>query len=120
MRDAHEVLRPAAMEYAKQNVIAMPGDIVSGNWGDWKKDRNLLITNVSVEVIGKYIVDRGWRAVFQMVYVAKRIKADGSIWDGDKSGGIVPAYIDADDGKTWMREQGTFNHSALRFSYAKQ
>lgn len=112
--------RKLALQYAPKQ-IAKCGDIVTAQWGGWKKPHKVMVTKVAVEVsdIGLTIGQRaekgiiGWLTV-QHQYIGRRIKTNGEL-TGSPSVGFLLCEFTTSDGQKFERISSGFNHVGLVF-----
>ena len=119
-----EQMGKMALEYAKNNAIAMPGDIVETLWGDWKKLHRVMVYRVGAHLVTRcrdkchYWDGKGWVAEFDMKYYALRLYKDGT--PRDKVGsGIALRCLQARDGRKWVADGEDFNNVAVVWTYAR-
>jgi hypothetical protein len=126
----YEHLKSLALEWAGLNSIAMPGDIVIGNRGNWKKSKPVLINSCGCELVGEFCGQYsretgrfegiGFITEFAMYYNAKRLNKDGSIFKNDRgASAICLGSLTAKDGRTWCRSPHGFNHASLSWELAR-
>ncbi len=113
-------LRDLALQYAPKQ-IAKCGNIVTAQWGGWKKPHNVMVTGVAVEVsdIGLTIGQRsrkgitGWLTV-QHQYIGRRLKVNGEP-TGSPCSGFLLCEFTTEDGQKYERIPSGFNHVGLVF-----
>jgi len=103
----HEILKNEAIEFAKANKIVEVGDKVETLWSTWKKPKIVEISSVGARLA--YDRMNPCKLVFEMAYVASRIKADGTHLDSGGCG-IVLRNLKTEDGNTWEDNLEYFNH----------
>jgi len=114
-----KALRELALSHAPEP-LAKCGDIVTVQWGGWKKPHRVRIYEVGVEIVSlaitigqrKALGIEGWMGV-QHYYYAFRVKDDGERV-GSSAGFVLPNFT-TDDGKRWESLFPTFNHAGLSF-----
>lgn len=113
-------LRELALSHATEP-LANCGDIVTTEWGGWKKPHKVKIYEVGVEIVSlaaitigqrKALGIEGWMGV-KHYYYAFRVKDDGERV-GSSAGFVLPNFT-TDDGKRWESIFPTFNHAGLSF-----
>lgn len=119
------MLESLALEFMAQNTIVEHGEIVETIWGDWKKPHNVKICKIksSLPVSSWDIVDceRRYKLTkpeFVMEYVAQRLRADGTVKDGENSG-IYLSNLKKLDGTIWQITHETINHCAYSWELPK-
>ena len=110
--DFNDKIKAEALKWAKRNAIAMPGEIVETQWGDWKRPHKVRISKVGCCLSAKH--DGEWKATLEMFYIAERLKPDGTSKEKNGSG-IVLDHFRKEDGRTWRQSHLTINHAAYHW-----
>ena len=105
-----EILKKEALKFAKNNSITNVGDKVKTIWGSWKKPHIVEISEIGAAIA--YDRKNPCTVVFNMKYVARRLKSDGTYHD-EKGSGIVLDNIKTTDNNTWINKLEDFNHCGL-------
>jgi len=117
MNDFHNIIKVAALEFARANAIVMPGDIVLTNWGGaWKKARK-----VQIYAVGSALAhddfdpqQREFRATLEMTYYALRLKANGEPRDKPGCGIVLRDFI-TQDGVEWKESRNVINNAVVHW-----
>jgi hypothetical protein len=111
--DFHNIIKAAALEFARANAIVTPGDIVLTQWGTWKKPHRVQISSVGAALAyGKFDREKGeYPAVLEMTYTALRLRANGDLRDKPGCGIALKGFITL-EGVAWEQSRNVFN-SAL-------
>ena len=113
----HEIIKAAALEFARANAVVIPGDFVTTQWGSWKKSHRVQICEVGAALAyGEF--DRQKRefpAILEMFYTAARLRADGTLFDKPGNGIVLSEFI-TENGITWKQSRQIFNSVLVHWS----
>jgi len=116
----HEIIKAAALEYARANAIVMPGDVVYTTWGGaWQKLHKVQICGVGAALAEHHPVpyEEFNSALFvpllEMTYYACRLRADGT--RKFKGSAIVLTEFTTEEGVEWHRTHIPLNKYAFHW-----
>ena len=112
----HNLIKNAAIEFARTNAIVMPGDYVTTLWGGWKKPRRVQIYAVGAALAHSDVdpIKHEFRAVLEMTYYALRLNKKGD--SREKTGvGIVLKNFITEDGQKWEQSAKLINNATVHW-----
>lgn len=117
MKTFHEIIKAAALEFARANAIVMPGDYVMTQWGDWKKPHKVQISSVGAALAHSEFDEekREFPAILEMTYCAVRLKADGTPKDNPHYGQIVLTSFVTQDGRAWQQSRNIIENATVQW-----
>lgn len=112
----HEIIKKEALAFARTNAIVKKGDVVTTSWGGWVNPHKVKIDAIGACLACKFDKKAAeFCATLEMVYYAKRLKADGTVKPQDRDCGIALAALTRSDGKVWKQKRETLNHAAYHW-----
>ena len=116
MPDFHSIIKAAALAFARENAIVMPGDFVLTQWGRWKKPHKVQISQVGAALAcGKFDPEkREFHASLEMTYYAWRLKADGKPRERYHGGIALTSFV-TEAGEKWQQSKQVISHAAVHW-----
>lgn len=116
-KEFHEIIKEAALKWARKNAIAMPGEIVETIWGDWKKPHKVIIYSVGCHLCAGDFDRQKWefKAELEMAYCGLRIYPKQPLPDKNPGCGLVLNNFKKTDGVLWRSTKEGINNATVHW-----
>jgi hypothetical protein len=111
----HDIIKSAALEFARKNATVVPGEIVETNWG-WKKPHKVMISHVGAALACGDFNREVWEfhAELVMTYYAFKLDKNGEP-KTEPGGCIVLSTFTKADGTEWQMAKNTINNATVHW-----